>query len=726
MPKTSQSTRRIRRGSSKDKSVSEAAGTAGAGTSTGISERQANNLLRTVLDESPDFIVLKDHEGNFLLCNRPVADFYGTTPDEMVGKHDGHFSATPEQAEFFRQNVLAIMARGETEIVFEESTDDRTGQTHYFKSIKKPFVDESGLPRILVIAQDISDIRRAQQMVEESERRLRYVLNVTGEGLWDWNLQTDEVQHNARWFELLGYEPGDLSSSYADLDLCLLDEDRAAVHAAIQRCAQGLGPYRHEHRMRRKDGTTLWALDRGDVVERDSQGRALRMVGSFSDVTERKLAEAATERLAFFDPLTGLPNRRLFGDRLRHALQGGLRSGQYGALLFIDLDNFKDLNDSRGHAAGDALLVRVAARLQASLREVDTVARMGGDEFVVILENLGGDVLGAAAQAETVAVKLLAQTREPYDFDDTHVVSTPSIGIALFGSAEDTADELLKRADMAMYQAKAAGRNTLRFFDPGLQEAVLARAALEASLRAALERGELCIHLQPLVDATSRLVGAEALVRWNHPVRGLVAPIHFIPLAEQTGLIVPLGHQVLEAACRQLVVWAARPSTADLSLSVNVSARQFHQPDFVEQVCGLLDRTGVNPHRLKLELTESVLLGDVEAVVHKMTQLRARGVRFSIDDFGTGYSSLSYLKRLPIDELKIDRSFVHDVMTDPNDAIIVRTILVLAESLSLKVVAEGVETPEQHRFLLDNGCRLFQGYLFGKPVPPHELALPAD
>jgi len=236
----------------------------------------------------------------------------------------------------------------------------------------------------------------------------------------------------------------------------------------------------------------------------------------------------------------------------------------------------------------------------------------------------------------------------------------------------------------------------------------------------------LCIHLQPLVDASSQLVGAEALVRWNHPVRGLVAPVHFIPLAEQTGLIVPLGHQVLEAACRQLVAWAARPSTAGLSLSVNVSARQFHQPDFVEQVGDLLDRTGVNPHRLKLELTESVLLGDVEAVVHKMTQLRTRGVRFSIDDFGTGYSSLSYLKRLPIDELKIDRSFVHDVMTAPNDAIIVRTILVLAESLSLKVVAEGVETPEQHRFLLDNGCRLFQGYLFGKPVPPHELALPAD
>ncbi|WP_158219594.1 GGDEF and EAL domain-containing protein [Ideonella sp. A 288] len=679
--------------------------------------REQQSLLRTVLDESPDFIVLKDHEGNFLLCNKPVADFYGTTPEAMVGKHDGHFSATPEQAEFFRRNVLDVMARGHTEVVFEESTDDRSGQTRYFKSIKKPFIGDNGLPRILVIAQDITDIRRAQQQVQESERRLSYVLNATGEGVWDWDLGTNALQHNARWFELLGYAKGELESSIAAFERCVFADDLDDTRAAIQRCLDGHGPYRHEHRMQRKDGSTMWVFDRGDVVERDAEGRPLRMVGSFADVNERKVAEAMTERLAFYDPLTGLPNRRLMLDRLQQAIRTSGRSGLFGALMFIDLDNFKDLNDCNGHGTGDALLQQVGQRLRQCVRQRDTAARIGGDEFVLILEELGSSLLDTAGHAELVAAKVIDAVGQPYDIEGVAISSTPSIGIALFGAPADTADELLKRADFAMYQAKDAGRNTLRFFDPAMQEAVLSRTQWLAQLRTAIDRRELCIHLQPIVDGDRRTVGAEALVRWNHPERGLVSPADFIPLAEQSGLILAIGEQVLDAACRQLVAWSAQPANRALSISVNVSARQFHHPDFVARVLDAAERTGADPARLTLELTESVLLDDLAEVIVKMTALKARGVCFSIDDFGTGWSSLSYLKRLPLDELKIDRSFINDVLTDPNDASIVQTMLVLARSLSLEVVAEGVETAGQREFLAGHGCRLFQGWLYGRPMP---------
>jgi diguanylate cyclase (GGDEF)-like protein/PAS domain S-box-containing protein len=679
--------------------------------------RAQEALLRTVLDESPDFIVLKDHAGNFLLCNQPVADFYGTTPEAMVGKHDGHFSATAEQADQMRANVLEVMARGRTEIVFEQSTDDRSGETRFFKSIKKPFLGDNGLPRILVIAHDITDVRRAQEKVQESERRLRYVLNATGEGVWDWDLRTDALTHNLRWYELLGLERDKLTGTIADFHACLFPEDRADIDAALQHCLDGLGPYRHEHRMRRQDGSAIWVLDRGDVVERDAQGRPLRMVGSFSDVTERKTAEAMTQRLAFYDPLTGLPNRRLMFDRLQHALQLGRRNGQFGALMFLDLDNFKDLNDTLGHAGGDALLKQVAQRLGDTLRANDTAARMGGDEFVVIAEDLGAQPLQAATAAEALASKLMSSLEQAYELDGASHCSTCSVGIALFGYAGDTAEELLKRADFAMYQAKDAGRHTLRFFDPVMQETVLARAALAAELRKGLERGELDVYLQPVVDAQGRRVGAEALVRWRHPVRGLVPPAAFIPLAEQNGLIVTVGQQVLEAACRQLVAWQADAATQALTLSVNVSVRQFHQADFVSQVLNTLERTGANANLLKLELTESLLLDDVNEVVRKMRALRARGVRFSIDDFGTGYSSLAYLKQLPLDEIKIDRSFIDDVLGDASDASIVQTILVLARSLSLKVVAEGVESEGQQDFLVRLGCPYFQGFLWGRPVP---------
>lgn len=439
------------------------------------------------------------------------------------------------------------------------------------------------------------------------------------------------------------------------------------------------------------------------------------------DITQRKRNEAEIQRLAYYDGLTGLPNRSLLLDRLNKALVQSRRRPGQGALLFIDLDNFKDLNDSSGHDVGDELLQQVSRRLATCVREGDTVARFGGDEFVVMLEGLSGLPEEAVVQVEGVAEKILASLNQVYTLQDKQHYSTPSIGVTMFSDTSTSVDELLKRADLAMYEAKAAGRNTVRFFDPQMQAVVATRIALESDLRQGLQRDELLLHYQPVVDAGGNVLGAEALVRWQHPTHGLISPESFIPMAEQSGLIEPLGQRVLWMACRQLALWASEPERAGLFIAVNVSARQFRHPDFVLQVITILDQTGANPHLLKLELTESMLLNDVEDAIRKMGELRVLGFSFSLDDFGTGYSSLGYLKRLPLEQLKIDQSFVRDVLSDPNDAAIVQTILALGKSLGFTVVAEGVETCEQRDYLLRHGCEVFQGYLFGRPAPVQDL-----
>jgi diguanylate cyclase (GGDEF)-like protein len=438
---------------------------------------------------------------------------------------------------------------------------------------------------------------------------------------------------------------------------------------------------------------------------------------NFSHEVARKQAVDEIEHLAFYDPLTGLPNRRLLLDRLQHALAASARHDNHGAVLFIDLDNFKTLNDSMGHNVGDLLLVEVANRLQACVREGDTVARLGGDEFVVILGDLDEESALAAAQTEAVADKMLTAIRQPYLLRDYEYHNSTSIGISLFRNQETTVDELLKRADTAMYQAKSAGRNTLRFYDPVMQAALEARIALENDLRRALADNQLALYYQTQVDHAGNVFGAEVLIRWRHPQRGLISPLDFIPLAEETGLILPIGQWVLETACAQLKIWEDAPHTRDLQLAVNVSARQFHQPDFVELVQQTLLHHAVNPDKLKLELTESLVLDNIEDTIVKMQALRQVGVRFSMDDFGTGYSSLSYLTRLPLHQLKIDQSFVRNIGTKATDAVIVQTIIGMADNLGMEVIAEGVETEGQRAFLEQHGCHLCQGFLFGEPVP---------
>jgi len=433
--------------------------------------------------------------------------------------------------------------------------------------------------------------------------------------------------------------------------------------------------------------------------------------------------EAEIAHLAFYDGLTNLPNRRLLLDRLHHAVAKCGRGASHGAVLFVDLDNFKSLNDTLGHDMGDRLLEMVAFRLQQVTRETDTVARLGGDEFVILLEDLGQTAQEATDNAAAVAAKVLDALSLSYPLEGHEARSTPSIGVVLFGAGERTVNDLLRQADMAMYEAKAAGRATFRFYDPRMQQALDATATLEADLRQALARGGLRLHYQPVVDASGRATGVEALLRWQHPQRGLIFPGDFVPQAEKSELIVELGEWVLETACRQLVQWSADPASAHLTIAVNVSARQFRRPDFAAQVLQVLARTGADGRLLKLELTETMLLSDTDDVAGRMALLKAHGVSFALDDFGTGYSSLSYLKRLPIGQLKIDRSFVHDMLHAPHAWPIVRAIVTMAQSMDLEVVAEGVETAEQWERLRRIGCSGLQGYLFGRAVPVQELGL---
>ena len=432
-------------------------------------------------------------------------------------------------------------------------------------------------------------------------------------------------------------------------------------------------------------------------------------------------AEEDIKHLAFFDPLTDLPNRRLLIDRLNHAFTSSSRSGREGAILFIDLDNFKDINDTLGHDIGDLLLQQIAQRLNSCVREDDTVARLGGDEFVVMLENLSKQHIKAATQARVVSEKILATINQPYQLATHEYHTGASIGIVLFSDHGNTVVELLKRADIAMYQAKKAGRNTLRFFNTKMQDVINARTALEGELRKALENRQFHLYYQIQVDSSHRPLGAEVLIRWIHPERGVVSPAQFIPLAEETGLILPIGQWILETVCTQLKAWEQDALTRDLVLAVNVSARQFRQTDFVAQVQATVQRHAINPMRLKLELTESMLVKNIEDTITIMSTLKATGIHLSLDDFGTGYSSLQYLKKLPLDQLKIDQSFVRDLATDSSDKAIVRTIIVMAQSLGLDVIAEGVETEEQQQFLMGQGCGHYQGYLFGKPVPVEEF-----
>ncbi|OYY94953.1 MAG: hypothetical protein B7Y41_05180 [Hydrogenophilales bacterium 28-61-23] len=559
--------------------------------------------------------------------------------------------------------------------------------------------------------------------LRQSEQKLRRMLETMREGflMVDGGQRVQEI--NPAFCAMLARPRADIvGRSLLDF---LAEADRP-IYLSVVETRAGDADNRMEMALRQADGSPL-ACEFSMTRMFDDDGNASGLFALITDITQRKQAEAQIRSLAFYDVLTQLPNRRLLLDRLGHALATSQRSGKFGAILFLDLDNFKSINDTQGHDVGDLLLREVAQRLQVGVRDDDTVARLGGDEFVVLIEALHGEQEHAAAQAEMVAEKLRDAINRPFSLHGREFHTSPSIGISLFLSQQASVDELLKRADVAMYQAKDAGRNTIRFFDPAMQARLDERIALLADLRHALTQQQLHLDYQAQVDLHGRVFGAEVLLRWRHPQRGLVSPAEFIPLAEESNLILAIGHWVLQTACAQIKVWRGNPATRHLRLAVNVSARQFRQRDFVQQVESVLLEYAIDASLLKLELTESLVLDDVADTIAKMRALKILGVGFAMDDFGTGHSSLSYLKQLPLDQLKIDQSFVRDIATDPNDAAIVQTIIVMANSLGLDVIAEGVETQAQLEFLRQRGCPAFQGYLFSRPVAlaQFEALLPA-
>jgi diguanylate cyclase (GGDEF)-like protein len=485
-------------------------------------------------------------------------------------------------------------------------------------------------------------------------------------------------------------------------------------------CINRTGSWHGEIWAQRKNGEIFpkWVTI---TAVKNKEGAVTHYVGLHTDISERKASEEEIKQLAYYDPLTALPNRRLLLDRLQQALAASARSEKYGALLFIDLDNFKALNDNLGHDMGDILLQQASQRLIACVREGDTVSRQGGDEFVIMLEELSEDTEEAAAKAKTIGEKIIESLNQTYQLTCHEYQNTPSIGITLFINHQHSISALLKRADIAMYGAKAAGRNTLRFFDQDMQEAITARAALEADLRSALAKNQFELYFQLQARHDGSVIGAEALLRWEHPKRGLVLPLEFIPLAEEIGLIVPIGQWVLENACAHLKRWEDYVQTRHLQLAVNVSPRQFHQTDFTEQVCAMLKKTAIKADRLKLEFTENLVFDDIDDTIAKMQILKKISISFSMDDFGTGYSSLAYLTQLPFDQLKIDQSFIHNIGMKPTDAVIVQTIIGMAKNLGMEIIAEGIETEEQRAFLEQHSCPFYQGYLFSKPVPLAEF-----
>jgi diguanylate cyclase (GGDEF)-like protein/PAS domain S-box-containing protein len=674
-----------------------------AGKKLAASEKR----LRSIFETDPQCIKAVDQKGRLLEMNGAGLAMLEADSLEEAQQRSLIDYVDPEHRAAFMALHERVMQGESGRLVFKVT--GLKGTSRYLETHATPMRDGNGkVTSLLGITRDITETLQAEQQL-----RIAATAFESQEGIIITDADGQILRVNQAFSRITGYSPKDVIGKNPRL----LQSGRHDMrfYEVMWECIEREGGWEGEIWNRRKNGEA-YPEHLTITSVKDTNGHIANYVATLTDITASKSAEEEIKNLAFFDPLTRLPNRRLLQDRLQRALTASGRGGKGGAVLFIDLDNFKTLNDTLGHDIGDLLLVQVAERLMTCVREGDTVARLGGDEFVVMLEDLSENTLEAAEQARNVGAKILASLNLQYMLGEYAYNSTPSIGATLF-DRHISIDELLKQADIAMYQAKKAGRNTMRFFDPQMQESINAHAALDAELRDAVENGEFRLYFQVQVDDSGRAFGAEALIRWDSPIRGLTMPGAFIPHAEETGLILPIGQWVLEAACKQLKAWEQDEMTHRLELSVNVSAKQFHQPDFVAQLSSVVEACGIDPALLKLELTESMLLEDIEDTIATMNALHEIGVRLSLDDFGTGYSSLQYLKRLPLNQLKIDQSFVRDITADNSDRTIISTIVVMAQSLNLEVIAEGVETEEQRMLLEKSGCKQFQGYLFSRPVP---------
>ena len=683
-------------------------------------QRTSEARYRTAFQTSPNAVSINRlDDGMYFDVNRAFLDAMGFDRDEVIGRTSREMNIWVDPGDRGRiRRALSQDSVFRGEIRFRKKNGEIL-----WGLMSASLFEHEGVSCTLSVTQDITDSKAAGERLAEAQTALlsseeRYrtafqtsldsvTINRIADGMY--------IECNKAFLDTTGYQRNEIiGRTSLELNIWSDPRDRKSLVDILR---QNSSCRDLEARFRKKNGELYWGLMSASLIELDGQTCMLSVA---RDITDAKAAAEEIRNLAFYDPLTSLPNRRLLLDRLQQVLTAGAKQGRLHALMLIDLDHFKTLNDTLGHQAGDLLLQEVARRLANCVQENDTVARLVGDEFVVMVEDLGETAEDAAKQAKNAAENVLSAVAQTFRIGGRECRCTASIGITIFGDGREGADVVLQQADIAMDQAKADGSNTVRFFSPALQTAVNARAAMETELRQAIDEHQFVLYYQPQVEG-AHLIGAEALIRWNHPARGLLLPGEFIAFAEETGLILPLGDWVLETACKQIAAWAHLDEPAYVSVAVNISARQFHQPDFVDKVLAALERTGADPHSLELELTESMLADSIEEVIAKMTELKSHGLRFSLDDFGTGYSSLAYLKRLPLDQFKIDRSFVQDILADASSGAIAQTIISLSRAMSLPVIAEGVETEAQRNFLANLGCHSFQGYLISRPLALKEF-----
>lgn len=673
--------------------------------------RNSEARYRVLFESAQDAVVVLDLRGQRILdINRRGLDLFAGSPADLHRRLPHQWTVTPDAVRW--RTIWKQTLKGRAQL--EECQLRRADGRIVWTEINLKRIDAR--PGVLLgVVRDISRRKAAEDELHRLQERLQLALEGAEVGLYDVDLNTGQVVYDDRFLRILGAGREQAPKTVDQWWQSIHPDDLPSVQRIANEPLSGArNKVELEYRLRHTSGEWVWVLDRGKGFDHDSAGKPRRAAGTCLDITERKLSEASIHRLAFFDPLTDLPNRRLFLDRLTNTQAAAQRNGHIGAVLFLDLDRFKQVNDARGHVVGDLLLQEVANRLQSLLRGEDTVARFGGDEFIILLPNLSDNQGDASRFALLTAEKIRLSLSEPVDLADGAISAESSIGITLLDGRAVSVHDILREADTALYRAKESGRDCIRFFESSMQRAAEARFNLEAELRHALEQRHLTLYYQPQVDASEHLIGAEALLRWIHPTKGMIAPGTFIPFAEETSLILPIGRWVLTEACGFLK--RLDESGQRLRVSVNVSPRQFRETDFVNQVRHALESDGIPPERLALELTEGVIIEDVQGTVLKMHELKRLGVKLSIDDFGTGYSSLTYLKQLPIDELKIDRSFIQDVCTDSSDAALVEAILSVCRHLGVAAIAEGVETAEQLHFLRARNCGAYQGYYFGMPL----------
>jgi len=679
-----------------------------------LAVRESRDLLRLFIRHSLSSLAMFDSEMRYLEASERWLEEYRLGKREVFGL--SHYEVFPEIEERWKAIHRRGLA-GETIACNEDRLDREDGKTHWMRWEVRPWRKADGtVGGIVIFSEDISGLKQAEKALEQSEVRYRTAFQTSLDAISITQLRDGKyLDVNQAFLDISEYGRDEVvGRTSQDLRLWANSQDRSRMIVMLQRrtLCKDL-----QVQFRRKSGEVFWAMVSASMMELDGEPCLLIVV---RDITESKKAEEEIRKLVFYDPLTELANRRMLMEQLRKSIATGGRSHLKRALLFVDLDDFKTLNDTLGHHIGDLMLQEVAQRLSLCVREVDTVGRLGGDEFVILLEELSADAEESATQAEKVAEKILATIDQPYELEGFVCNTTCSIGITVFGDEHENVNELLQQADIAMYQAKSQGRNLIRLFAPALQASVNARAEREKELRQGIETNQFLLYYQPQIKH-GRVSGCEALLRWKHPRLGILTADEFIPLAEETGLIVPLGDWVLETACRQIAAWMTSTETAGIHIAVNVSALQLRKLGFVETVLETLARTGANPKRLALELTESMMIDIVEDVIEKMTRLKLQGVRFSVDDFGKGYSSLAYLRRLPLDELKIDRAFIRDMHLDANGGTIAQTIITLGQAMGLAVIAEGVETERQRDMLSKLGCHAFQCYFFIRPLPLEEF-----